>query len=929
MYDTGRRWLVNAVAAVTLMALATTAYAQTSSTAKPAAKPATGAKTAAPATATGGAFGTVVGRVMHGAEPLGFANVIVLGTRQGTATDENGNYKIVGVPVGQIQVKVQAVGYDAITQSASINAGAVTTVNFTIGEAKVVKEFEIETKAEKKIDTKSSATKQTITGDKLREIPVDNLKDAVGLKAGIVASSDGLHFRGGRAGEVKWQFDGVEATDALTGRDAGIANLAVASTEVISGGFDAEYGNALSGVVAVQTREGTEKFGGEVRWDTDRYGDPTKTYDNFDRFQIGFGGPTPIKNLTYFATYEGTWTDTYLRTSRTEPTATLWDFITIGNRQFNQINTNFKLAYRANSSNKVTFEVINNRTIDTPYNHMWSRKGFVQVTYDTVRTAGQPNQYRPHYGTWSATQVDSTYQAMNMPDHTPTTDDRYQSFTGVWTSQMSPKTVLTTRLSRIGFSDVTAVGNKSPWDYDTQSPFYWSGNTVPGTEDNPFFATHGDYPTPYVQQSSSTWTLKTDYSSRQWKAHSFKTGVEARYNYVQNLSLTLPNSEANGLPGGTRSDFTNYNPEGSAYVQDRWEYEGLVLNAGLRYDLFTPGYQIPLGDLPSGKRYKTQFSPRLGIAYPISDKDVLSFHYGWTYQTPQRAFIFENRGINSAVNVRGNPDLEPETNIAYQAGVQHLFSKDVSGQFSVFFKDIYGLLTVRQERDEFGNLVNVWFNGDYASARGFEASLIKSFSHKFSAEVNYTFQLATGVASDPNQALQFFNGGRLYLPISEQPLAWDQRNTLTLQGVVRDPGKWGVRMLWSYGSGFPFTPTFRNDRKPDPALENSRRLPSNSNLTVDGDKYFRIWGQNVTLFFDARNVMNTKNINTLSYTIFPNPNVGQSGDEYLIYYTETGRAGGAYLADVNGDGVLDWVGVNDPRVFQEGRYVRMGVSVTF
>jgi hypothetical protein len=208
-------------------------------------------------------------------------------------------------------------------------------------------------------------------------------------------------------------------------------------------------------------------------------------------------------------------------------------------------------------------------------------------------------------------------------------------------------------------------------------------------------------------------------------------------------------------------------------------------------------------------------------------------------------------------------------------------------------------------------------------------SLIKSFSHKFSAEVNYTYSLATGVASDPNQALQFFNGGRLYLPISERALDWDQRNTLSIQAVVRDPGKWGFRMLWLYGSGFPFTPTFANDRRPDPALENTRRQPSNARLTIDGDKYYKVWGQNVTMFFDARNVLNAKNISVLTQPAFPNPYIIAAGDDYLIYYTQTGRAGGAYLQDVNGDNIPDWVPVNDPRVFEEGRAVRMGISITF
>jgi outer membrane receptor protein involved in Fe transport len=892
----------------------------------PAAKPA--APAGAPRSTT---TGSVKGRVMHGTDGLPYANVTVLGTQMGTMTDENGNFVIAVVPVGSIQLKAQALGYEAQVQTIQINAGVSTTVNFVVGESKPVKEVEeIVVTAEKRIDTKSSTTKQNISAEKLREIPVDNLSQAIATKAGIVAQGGELHFRGGRGGEVKFQFDGVEVSDPLFGQNASIANLAVAGTDILSGGFDAEYGNALSGVVSVSTKEGTDRFGGEVRWDTDRYGDPTKTFDNYDRFTFGFGGPTPIRNLTYFATYEGSFSDTYLKSSMTHPERTLLDFIQLGNRQSNQINTNFKLAYRANPKNKVTFETINNHTIDTPYNHMWSRKGFVQVTYDTIRAVGQPDKYNPRYGTWSPFQVDSSYLPQNLPDHTPTTDEYYKQYTAVWTNTISDKSVMTTRISTFTFDTRQSVGQLEPWQYAIQSPFYWSGNIQFGTENNPYYATHGDYPA-FSQVTSSTSTLKSDFSTRHWKQHTVKTGFEARYNRVQNLNLLLPNSESNGLPGATRSDFVNYNPEGAAYLQDRWEFEGLVLNAGLRYDMFTPGLQVQDVDLASGKRYKQQFSPRIGIAYPISDKDVLSFHYGWTYQTPARNFVFQNRSVSTNVAVRGNPDLEPETNIAYQAGVQHLFSRDVSGQFSVFFKDIYGLITVRQERDQFGNLVNVYFNGDYASSRGFEASITKSFSHKFSCEANYTYSLATGVASDPNSALQFFNGGKLYLPISEQPLDWDQRHTFSLQANIHDPGKWGFRMLWSYGSGFPFTPSFANDRRPDPVLNNARRLPSASRLTIDGDKFYKVWGQNLTLFFDARNVLNAKNIQTVSAngTGFPNPYINTAGDDYLIYYTQTGLAGGAYQQDINGDNILDWVPVNDPRVFEEGRNVRLGVSVTF
>jgi outer membrane receptor protein involved in Fe transport len=374
----------------------------------------------------------------------------------------------------------------------------------------------------------------------------------------------------------------------------------------------------------------------------------------------------------------------------------------------------------------------------------------------------------------------------------------------------------------------------------------------------------------------------------------------------------------------------NRYPQGGAFAHDLWRYEGLILSTGLRFDVFSPGQQVPLSELPSGKRYKHQWSPRLGVSYPVTERDALSFHYGWTYQTVTSSALFENRGVASTVATQGNPDLEPETDVAYQAALQHAFTRDLYGQFTLFYRDIYGLLTVRPERDAAGNQVSVWVNGDYASARGFELSLARSFSHHFSSDVAYTYSVATGVASDPAEAQQFVNGGRLYLPISERALRWDQRHSLSWQATLRYPGLWGMHAQWSYGSGLPFTPQFRDDRRADPRLENSRRLPTSSRLELSGDRYVKLWGQDLTLFVDARNVLDARNIAGLSWGDGFNPNVNLSGgDDYAIYYTETGRAGGAYLQDTNGDHVLDWVPVNDPRVFEEGRNVRLGLAMSF
>src|SRR5262245_17135803 len=544
-----RRTLPALIAIVAMLGLATFAYAQS--------------KPAAPAAPAAANSGRITGRVLDRKEGVAFADVRVLGAKLGTQTDETGAFVISGVPVGAYEVKVQAIGYAAVVQKVQVNAGQTAVLNFTFGPQEVVKDLEtIEVRAERRIDTKSSTTKQSISAEKLKELPVDNLSQAIATKAGVVAQGDGLHFRGGRSGEVKFQFDGVEATDPAFGGSANIANLAIAGTDVLSGGFDAEYGNALSGVVSVSTKEGTNRLGGEVRWDTDRFGDPTKSYDNYDRFSFGFGGPTPVKNLTYFATYEGTFQDTYLNAGITQPRRTLLDFIQLGNRQSNQINTNFKLAYRMNPRNKVTFETINNHTINTPYVHDWSRKGYVALTYPR-KPDGTLDTANPTFGSWSATPGDTaggvSYQYVNLADHVPTLDDRYQQFTGVWTNQLSDKSVWTTRVASLDFNTQNTVNAKEPWEYWIQNPFYWSGNLGFGTEDNPYFATHGDVPN-FLARRTHVYNLKSDFSTRRWRQHTWKTGVDMRYNRVQNLTLTSPNGESNGLPGGTRSDFTNYNP---------------------------------------------------------------------------------------------------------------------------------------------------------------------------------------------------------------------------------------------------------------------------------------------------------------------------------------------------------------------------------
>jgi outer membrane receptor for ferrienterochelin and colicin len=873
---------------------------------------------AAFAAATGTITGVVIGD--QGTAEAG-VSVMVLGTEPllGVITDSEGRFTIKNVPVGTHTLRVLKMGYQTIDKPGTVVGESQTvTVRFTLREAVVKELTEIQVKGERKrIEKDSSTTKQRVSKENLESLPVDTFQEAVGLKAGVVSQGGELHFRGGRSGEVLYMIDGIPVRDPLAGGSVQVATNAVSDSEVLLGGFDAEFGNAQSGIVNISTQEGGSRFAGEVSYSTDDFGAPDKTYDNFDRMNIGFGGPTQVKDLTYFMSFQGTFEDGYLKTAERRPRTTILDFIKVGPRQRNDFNYQGKLAWKPGPNYKLTFEYLNNHSSRDIYSHTFSRDGFVQTRVDTIQSSGL---IRTRYGRFSAEREDSTFVPYNAAEHTPNTIDNFNQFKFVWNHTLSPETFYSMKLSRHQFGLDSRVKDQYPWEYVGIFPTQWQ-NQIDGTT-NRFFATNGDYPA-FAERHTTTWSLKTDWT-HQVGRHRFKSGLEAVYNDLSLLSISYPVSiGADGKVGGFRSQYHYYNPEGSFYVQDRWEHEGMVINVGGRMDMFSVGDQLDVSEVQ--KRSRNQFSPRFGIAYPISDRDVFSFHYGRFSQIPDRQYIFENRGASS--QVRGNPNLENETTVSYQAGLQHMFTPDIFGQFSVYFKDIFGLLTIDQlSAGDNPDLVDAYVNKDYASSRGFELTLEKRFSHNFSGEVSYGYGIASGVASDPNQQR---NVELLYLPISEQPLDWDQRHTFSAQVLVSQPEDWLANVVWSYGSGFPFTPTSRNERKVDPSLTNKGRLPSVTNLNVQAEKHYRMWGQDVKLFFRGNNVLDTKNIADLEPANWPTP-PGTNVRDYRVFYSETGRAGGAYQGeDVNGDGLEDWIPVNDPRVFQEGRNLRVGVGVKF
>ena len=217
------------------------------------------------------AAGRVAGRVTRrGGDAVESASVTLIGAGLGAFSDEHGEFMIAGVTPGRYRVRAQAMAFGRQEQGVEVRAGETTILRFMFDAENVFELPGIVVPGKRWIDPGLTGSQHGVPVRLFRDMRFDRLTDVVKLQPGLVEVGGEIHVRGGRGDEVQLSIDGLAATDPLSGRNPEIATAAVADAEVLTGGFTAEHGNALSGFVVVTTREGGEKFGGEVRWDTDR-----------------------------------------------------------------------------------------------------------------------------------------------------------------------------------------------------------------------------------------------------------------------------------------------------------------------------------------------------------------------------------------------------------------------------------------------------------------------------------------------------------------------------------------------------------------------------------------------------------------------------------------------------------------------------------
>src|SRR3989304_4953649 len=214
-----------------------------------------------PYLAFAGTVGKIKGKVtdLTSGEPLIGANILVLGSSFGAATDINGSYTITNLEAAIYQVRASFVGYQTVTYSnIRVNADLTTELNFQLpGEG--IELQQVNVIAEKPLINKSSTNASRITTSEMLEgLPFRGIDNIIGLTPGVVLQDKTLFIRGGRQDEVGFYLEGASITDPVVGgRGVTIPQDAVEEIQVQSGGYTAEYGGAKSGSVFTPVQIGS------------------------------------------------------------------------------------------------------------------------------------------------------------------------------------------------------------------------------------------------------------------------------------------------------------------------------------------------------------------------------------------------------------------------------------------------------------------------------------------------------------------------------------------------------------------------------------------------------------------------------------------------------------------------------------------------
>ncbi|OZC01584.1 TonB-dependent receptor [Rubricoccus marinus] len=870
--------------------------------------------------------GKVAGRVTDAAtgETIPGVNVLIEGTGQGAATNLDGEYVIIGVRPDSYTISFSFIGYQTTrVENARVRIDLTTDIDVELQEETADLGGEVVVEATRALFERDvTATTAFVSGDEIRAIPVENFADVIELQAGVVEEGGQLHFRGGRGGEVGYWIDGVPVTDVYDGGLAlEIENNSVQELQVVTGAFNAEYGQALSGIVNVVTRDGSDDFEAQISGFAGDYaaGSGASGVNSLNVFPgtgvSDFG--TGIRNL------EGTLSGPIL------PSKVF--FFASGRYFGNDGWVNGEDRYRFEDIGFAPGGAIVLRdTLGSGTREMVSLNPYEKVSGQVKLTANLFSGIRLSANLLASQEDfrDGSFFYYYMPEGRRNNDRRARTGILKWTHLLSNTT----------FYEIGLTNNYTTFDsYLFENPLdeRYRDNDFIGVAPNNItsgFAAGGT-DNGRFSRSTDTWLAKLDIQSQVSKSHLVKTGIEARFHQLraQDEFTLVEQTTQLGEEVVSRRDLLLNNrydrrpTEFAAYIQDKIEVGGLVVNAGVRFDYFdsngvlfgdprdpvtvfpslrqcaevielqctTDGNNQPIlrGDAPEERFIPEeyfvdaeptwQFSPRLGVAFPISSTGVFHFSYGQFFQIPNFELLYQNPFFqlssegSGLIGLIGNANLKPEQTINGEIGLKQSLTASTAVELTAYYRDIRNLagsatdpIVIRGSSARYGQLVN----SDFGLVRGVVFRFDQRIGRDLFAGFDYTYQVARANASDPSQV---YNAAAAQVGLEQVivPTNWDQRHTvngsLTYSNSAYNAG---FGLLASYGSGLPYTPTINTaigggSEAPTTIPLNSELRPSTLNVNLSAYKGLNLGGATFQVFGKVENLFDNRDeVNVFSDT---------------------------------------------------------------
>jgi hypothetical protein len=265
---------------------------------------------------------------------------------------------------------------------------------------------------------------------------------------------------------------------------------------------------------------------------------------------------------------------------------------------------------------------------------------------------------------------------------------------------------------------------------------------------------------------------------------------------------------------------------------------------------------------------RSQVSPRIGIAHPISDRTKLHFSYGHFFQLPRYELLYTNPEFKMGTNsgnaaLMGNSDLRPQKTVKGEIGLQQQIGDNSAIDVTMFFEDFRDLTgTQTEEIVTFGGAQSYtqYANSDFGDARGIIVKFTQRFAGGFAANIDYTFSDTKGNASNPQDARNAVLGGALPETFIV-PLNWDQSHTLNFSIAYTKAGDYGISIIGNFFTGQPYTPAVNKFTRvtQNAYPRNSDNKPSIFNLDMRLFKDFQIAGGMFSVFLRAFNLLDWDN----------------------------------------------------------------------